>query len=289
MANGEGAEQNASAGQGASGARAVAIAPSILAADFRRLGEQVSDALAAGVRRIHIDVMDGRFVPNISMGALVVEALRPLAEPYGAVLEVHLMIVEPDRYLADFHRAGARAMTVHVEACPHLHRTVQNIRALDSQPGVGLNPATPLIALDEILPEIDVALIMSVNPGFGGQKFITSSIDKVRRLRRTLRERDLDRIDIEVDGGVSADNIAALAEAGMTIAVAGSSTSSGRSASISSWRVSWRGASSAAAGSAGAPSPAGASPGSTLTDPVKRLSAWMEAITRSSRTISAST
>ena len=221
-ANGEGAEQNASAGQGASGARAVAIAPSILAADFRRLGEQVSDALAAGVRRIHIDVMDGRFVPNISMGALVVEALRPLAEPYGAVLEVHLMIVEPDRYLADFHRAGARAMTVHVEACPHLHRTVQNIRALDSQPGVGLNPATPLIALDEILPEIDVALIMSVNPGFGGQKFITSSIDKVRRLRRTLRERDLDRIDIEVDGGVSADNIAALAEAGMTIAVAGS-------------------------------------------------------------------
>lgn len=223
MANDRGAEDRAGAGQGGSGAgRAVAIAPSILAADFRRLGEQVSDALAAGVRRIHVDVMDGRFVPNISMGALVVEALRPLAEPYGAVLEVHLMILEPDRYLADFHRAGARAMTVHVEACPHLHRTVQNIRALDSQPGVGLNPATPLGALDEILPDIDVALIMSVNPGFGGQKFIASSIDKVARLRRTLRERDLDRVEIEVDGGVSAENIAALAEAGMTIAVAGS-------------------------------------------------------------------
>jgi len=214
------------AGQGTSGAtagvRSVAIAPSILAADFRRLGEQVSDALASGVRRIHVDVMDGRFVPNISMGALVVEALRPLADPVDAVLEVHLMIVEPDRYLADFHRAGARAMTVHVEACPHLHRTVQSIRALDAQPGVGLNPATPLGALDEILPEIDVALIMSVNPGFGGQKFIASSVDKVRRLRQTLVARGLDRVEIEVDGGVSADNIAELAEAGMTIAVAGS-------------------------------------------------------------------
>jgi ribulose-phosphate 3-epimerase len=221
-------EQGANAGQITPGTRAVAIAPSILAADFRRLGEQVSDALAAGVRRIHIDVMDGRFVPNISMGALVVEALRPLAEPLGAVLEVHLMIVEPDRYLADFHRAGARAMTVHVEACPHLHRTVQNIRALDSQPGVGLNPATPIGTLDEILPDIDVALIMSVNPGFGGQKFIASSIDKVARLRRTLIERGLDHVDIEVDGGVSADNIAALAEAGMTIAVAGSTVFNAR-------------------------------------------------------------
>jgi ribulose-phosphate 3-epimerase len=201
----------------------VAIAPSILAADFRRLGEQVSDALAAGARRIHVDVMDGRFVPNISMGALVVEALRPLADPVDAVLEVHLMIVEPDRYLADFRRAGARAMTVHVEACPHLHRTVGAIRALDAQPGVGLNPATPLVTLDEILPEIDVALVMSVNPGFGGQKFIASSIDKVARLRRMLVERKLEHVDIEVDGGVGPENVAALAAAGMTIAVAGSS------------------------------------------------------------------
>ena len=210
------------------GARALAIAPSILAADFRRLGEQVEGALAAGVRRIHIDVMDGRFVPNISMGPLVVEALRPLAEPFDAVLEVHLMIVEPDRYLADFQRAGARAMTVHVEACPHLHRTVQTIRALDAQPGVGLNPATPIGTLEDILPEIDVVLVMSVNPGFGGQKFIASSIDKVARLRAMLVARGLDRVDIEVDGGVSADNIAALAEAGMTIAVAGSTVFNAR-------------------------------------------------------------
>jgi ribulose-phosphate 3-epimerase len=210
------------------GARAIAIAPSILAADFRRLGEQVSDALAAGVRRIHVDVMDGRFVPNISMGPLVVEALRPLAEASGAVLEVHLMIVEPDRYLADFHRAGARAMTVHVEACPHLHRTVHSIRALGAQPGVGVNPATPLIALEDILTEIDVALVMSVNPGFGGQKFIPATIDKVARLRRTLVERGLDRVEIEVDGGVSAENIADLAAAGMTIAVAGSTVFNAR-------------------------------------------------------------
>lgn len=205
------------------GTRAVAIAPSILAADFRRLGEQVSDALAAGVRHIHVDVMDGRFVPNISMGPLVVEALRPLVEPLGGVLEVHLMIVEPDRYLADFRHAGANAMTVHVEACPHLHRTVRAIRALEARPGVGLNPATPIATLDDILPDIDVALVMSVDPGFGGQKFINSSIDKVARLRAGLVERGLERIDIEVDGGVSAENLTALAEAGMTIAVAGSS------------------------------------------------------------------
>ncbi len=200
----------------------VVIAPSILAADFRRLGEQVSDALAAGVRHIHVDVMDGMFVPNISMGPLVVEALRPLAEPLGATLEVHLMIERPDRFLSEFSRAGANAMTVHVEACPHLHRTVGAIRELRAKPGVALNPATPLIALDEILPDIDVALIMSVNPGFGGQPFIASSIDKVRRLRTTLRERGLDHVDIEVDGGVGAKNIRQLADAGMTIAVAGS-------------------------------------------------------------------
>lgn len=200
----------------------VVIAPSILAADFRRLGEQVGDALAAGVRRIHVDVMDGMFVPNISMGPLVVEALRPLAARVGAVLEVHLMIERPERYLGEFSRAGATAMTVHVEACPHLHRTVGAIRELSAQPGVALNPATPLIALDEILPDIDVALIMSVNPGFGGQPFIEASVDKVRRLRATLRERGLDHVDIEVDGGVGAKNIRALADAGMTIAVAGS-------------------------------------------------------------------
>ncbi len=215
----------------------VVIAPSILAADFRRLGAQVEEALAAGVRRIHVDVMDGHFVPNISMGPLVVEALRPLAERSGAMLEVHLMIEAPDRYLADFARAGAGAMTVHVEACPHLHRTVGAIRELSAQPGVALNPATPLGALDEILPDIDVALIMSVNPGFGGQAFIASSIDKVRRLRTTLRQRNLDHIEIEVDGGVGPKNIRALAEAGMTIAVAGSTVFNDRASVGDSIRV----------------------------------------------------
>ncbi len=207
---------------------AVEIAPSILAADFTRLGEQVRDALAAGVRRIHVDVMDGHFVPNISMGPLVVEALRPLAAEWNAVLEVHLMIAEPARYLDVFARAGAGAMTVHVEADPHLHRTVQAIRALDAQPGVALNPATPLGALDEILPAIDVALVMSVNPGFGGQPFIPESVDKVARLRAVLQARGLDRVAIEVDGGVSEHEIAALARAGMTIAVAGTSVFNAR-------------------------------------------------------------
>ncbi len=207
--------------------RTVEIAPSILAADFRKLGEQVADALAAGCRRLHVDVMDGHFVPNISMGPLVVEALRPLAEASSAVIEVHLMIADADRYLDAFAQAGARAMTVHVEACPHLHRTVGAIRDLASQPGVALNPATPLGALDEILPDIDVALIMSVDPGFGGQRFIQSSIAKVARLRAMLEARGLERIAIEVDGGVGPENVAALAKAGMTIAVAGTSVFNG--------------------------------------------------------------
>jgi len=203
--------------------RPVEIAPSILAADFLRLGAQVSDALDAGVRRIHVDVMDGHFVPNLSMGPLVVSALRPLAEHAGAILEVHLMIAEPDRYLDTFRHAGATAMTVHVETCPHLHRTVGAIRGLAAQPGVAINPATPVAALDEILPDIDVALVMSVDPGFGGQAFIPATIRKVARLRTELVRRDLEHVEIEVDGGVEPENIGALADAGMTIAVAGTS------------------------------------------------------------------
>ena len=156
--------------------RPVEIAPSILSADFLRLGEQVSEALEAGVRRIHVDVMDGHFVPNLSTGPLVVAAVRPLAERAGAVLEVHLMIAEPDRYLDVFSHAGASAMTVHVEACPQLHRTVHAIRRVAAQPGVAINPATPIAALEEILPDVDVALVMSVDPGFGGQKFIPGTI-----------------------------------------------------------------------------------------------------------------
>ena len=199
------------------------IAPSILSADFLKLGAQVSDALDAGVRRIHVDVMDGHFVPNLSMGPLVVEALRPLAERTGAVLEVHLMIEEPDRYLGAFSKAGATAMTVHVEACPHLHRTVAAIRELDAQPGAAINPATPIAALEEILPDVDVALLMSVDPGFGGQSFISSTIGKVARLRAELVRRGLEHIEIEVDGGVGLENVRELADAGMTIAVAGTS------------------------------------------------------------------
>ena len=204
-------------------ARSVEIAPSILSADFLRLGAQVSDAINAGVRRIHVDVMDGHFVPNLSMGPLVVAALRPLAEQGGAVLEVHLMIAEPDRYLDTFRHAGATAMTVHVEAYPHLHRTVHAIRGLAGQPGVAINPATPVAALEEILPDVDVALLMSVDPGFGGQAFIPGTIGKVTRLRAELVQRGLEHVEIEVDGGVDPENIRALADAGMTIAVAGTS------------------------------------------------------------------
>src|SRR5438552_12408064 len=167
----------------------VKLAPSILAADFARLGAQVAEAEQAGADRIHVDVMDGHFVPNLSMGPLVVAALRPLAERAGAVLEVHLMIAEPDRFLDAFSHAGATAMTVHVEACPHLHRTVNAIRRLAAQPGVALNPATPLAALEEILPDVDVVLVMSVDPGFGGQAFIPATIGKVARLRAELVRR----------------------------------------------------------------------------------------------------
>jgi ribulose-phosphate 3-epimerase len=200
----------------------IEIAPSILSADFARLGEHVEEALAAGARRIHIDVMDGHFAPNISMGALIVEALQPLAAQHAALLECHLMIAEPDRYLSEFTRAGTGLLTVHVEACPHLHRTVTAIRELGARPGVAVNPATPLTALEEILPEVDLALIMSVNPGFGGQSFIPASVDKVARLRAMLDARGLGSVDLEVDGGINTRTICSVAQAGATVAVAGS-------------------------------------------------------------------
>jgi len=200
----------------------IEIAPSILSADFGRLAEQVTAALDWGARRIHVDVMDGRFVPNISIGPLVAEAIAPLLKQRSALMEVHLMIVEPERYLADFVRAGANMLQVHVETCPHLHRTIQQIKELGVAAGVVLNPATPLSMLDEILPDIDQVLLMTVNPGFGGQKFIESSLGKIQRLAEILKQRGLSHVPIEVDGGVHAGTIRQIQAAGASIAVAGS-------------------------------------------------------------------
>ncbi|MCC6626819.1 MAG: ribulose-phosphate 3-epimerase [Chloroflexi bacterium] len=200
----------------------IEIAPSILAADFTRLGEQVHEALAAGVRRIHVDVMDGQFVPSISMGPLVCAALRPLAARFGALLEVHLMVVAAERHVADFRAAGADLILVHVESEPHLFRTIQSIRALGARPGVVLSPASPLALLEEVLPVIDQVLVMTVDPGAGGQPLIPLTLDKVARLRDLLAARGLETITIEVDGGINHATIAAAATAGATLAVAGS-------------------------------------------------------------------
>ena len=197
----------------------VGILPSILSADFCILGQQIAEVDEAGADGIHVDVMDGRFVPNITIGPLMVEAARRSTR---LPLDVHLMIVEPERYLEDFAKAGADTILVHQEACPHLHRTVQQIKSLGSKAGVVLNPATPLATLEEILPDLDQILIMSVNPGFGGQSFIESSVEKVRRLKRMLDERGLETV-IEIDGGVGPDNAAQVVAAGATLLVAGSS------------------------------------------------------------------
>ncbi len=196
----------------------VKLAPSILSADFARLGEQVREAEAAGAEWLHVDVMDGHFVPNITIGPLIVAAIKPIT---SLPLDVHLMIENPERYLADFAKAGADIITVQVETCPHLHRTVQQIKELGIQAGVTLNPATSLDTLTEILPYVDLTLIMSVNPGFGGQSYIPTSTAKIMKLRKMLDDIG-SSAELEVDGGVKAENAAEVARAGATVLVAGS-------------------------------------------------------------------
>jgi ribulose-phosphate 3-epimerase len=198
--------------------RDIRIAPSILSADFARLADGIAQAEAGGADIIHVDVMDGHFVPNLTIGPPVVAAVRKVTK---LPLDVHLMIENPDRLIPEFAAAGATGITVHQEACVHLHRTVQQIRELGARPGVALNPATPLTALDEILPYVDLVLIMSVNPGFGGQRYIPTSTRKIAALRKIVDERGLWPIDIEVDGGVSETTIGDVVSAGATMLVAG--------------------------------------------------------------------
>ncbi|MXW04986.1 MAG: ribulose-phosphate 3-epimerase [Gemmatimonadetes bacterium] len=194
----------------------IQIAPSILSADFTRLADEVRAVERAGADRIHIDVMDGRFVPNISMGPFIVEAIDSLTE---LPLEAHLMIEEPDRYIDVFMEAGADVIIVHQENTAHLHRVVQSVRERGKQAGVALNPATPAQALDGIIDELDLVLVMSVNPGFSGQRFIASVLPKIREIRRTLSDRKI-ACDLEVDGGVNADTAPAVASAGANVLVA---------------------------------------------------------------------
>lgn len=196
----------------------IKIAPSILSADFARLGEEVQAVARAGADYIHVDVMDGHFVPNLTIGPLVVAAVRKVTD---LPLDVHLMIENPDRYIVDFANAGADLITVHQEAVPHLHRTVQLIKSLGKKAGVSINPATPVATLDVILAELDLVLVMTVNPGFGGQGFIASGLAKIAALRHEIDRRGL-QVELEVDGGVKSANIGRIAAAGAGVFVAGS-------------------------------------------------------------------
>lgn len=196
----------------------IEIAPSVLSADFTKLGQQIEIVEGAGASLLHVDVMDGRFVPNITVGLPVVQAISRATQ---LPIDAHLMIVEPGRYAEQFVKAGAQMVSIHIEADPHAHRTLSAIRAAGAQAGIVVNPATPLSALDEAIKFVDYVLLMSVNPGFGGQEFIPESLDKVRRLRKMIDERGL-KVRIEIDGGIDAENIAEVASAGAEIIVSGS-------------------------------------------------------------------
>ena len=197
------------------------IAPSILSADFARLGEEIKAVETAGADWIHVDVMDGHFVPNITIGPLIVKAARKSTK---LPLDVHLMIENPDRYIPAFIKAGADLVAVQVETCPHLHRTVQLIREMGAKPGVVLNPSTPLTSIEWILEDVDFVMLMSVNPGFGGQQFLPETFEKLVQTRELIGDRP---IDIAIDGGVSADNAGAIARAGANVLIAGNSVFKG--------------------------------------------------------------
>ena len=211
--------------------RPIRIAPSILSADFARLGDEIAAIDAAGADYIHVDVMDGHFVPNISFGPLVMASVRKLtAKPF----DVHLMIAPVDLYIAAFAKAGANIITVHAEAGPHLHRTLQAIKAEGKKAGVAINPGTPVSALENVIGDIDLLLVMSVNPGFGGQSFIPEALNKLRQAKALIGDR---AIDLEVDGGVTPDNAQSIIAAGANVLVAGSSVYAGNDASTYAARI----------------------------------------------------
>jgi ribulose-phosphate 3-epimerase len=197
------------------------IAASILASDFSQLGKQVQEAIDGGVDYIHVDVMDGHFVPNLTIGPQVVKAIKPIAVQGNIPLDVHLMVENPERLIPSFISAGADIITVHVETCNHLHRTLQQIRELGAKPSVTLNPGTSLTLIEEVLADVAQVLVMSVNPGFGGQHFIPATMDKISRLKEMLSLRGLNHVDIEVDGGIKTQNAAEVVAAGATVLVVG--------------------------------------------------------------------
>ena len=215
----------------------IKIAPSILSADFANLGAEVKKVVDAGAEFVHIDVMDGTFVPEITLGAGIVKAIRPVTE---AVLDVHLMVEHPDTHIEAFAKAGADYITFHVEAAKHPHRMIQAIHALGCKAGVSLNPGTPIAMIEELLPDVDMVLVMSVNPGYGGQKFIPGSISKLQRIRKALDEID-SQAELQVDGGVNEENAQSIIDAGATVLVAGSAVNKSKDITATSIKLHGRG------------------------------------------------